>query len=195
MQRQVHEDVDAVLADQLGDLLVGEAHDVPPDVGQDRNRCGDVVGAEHVGVAEDLELSWSCSAKQRQEIAARPRGRGNRARRSRSATGDRASGRWRGAGSSWPGARRTAGSSGGAPRRSPGVVAGTEMERVEEVAVGLGKVRLQFQCPAVAGDRFVQLPLVLQGIAQVVRGPRHSRVSVPVPGGSRRPLRPASPGP
>ena len=32
----------------------------------------------------------------------------------------------------------------------------------------LGKVRLQFQCPAVAGDRFLQLPLVLQGIAQVV---------------------------
>jgi uncharacterized membrane protein AbrB (regulator of aidB expression) len=34
--------------------------------------------------------------------------------------------------------------------------------------VRLGKVRLQFQCAAVAGDRFVQLPLVLQGIAQVV---------------------------
>ena len=32
----------------------------------------------------------------------------------------------------------------------------------------LGKVRLQFQCPAVAGDRFVQLPLLLQRIAQVV---------------------------
>ena len=32
----------------------------------------------------------------------------------------------------------------------------------------LGIVRLQFQRPAVAGDRFVQLPLVLQRIAQVV---------------------------
>ena len=32
----------------------------------------------------------------------------------------------------------------------------------------LGKVRLQLQCPAVAGDRFVELPLVLQGNAQVV---------------------------
>jgi hypothetical protein len=31
-------------------------------------------------------------------------------------------------------------------------------------------VRLQFQCPTVAGDRFVQLPLVLQRIAQVVVG-------------------------
>ena len=32
----------------------------------------------------------------------------------------------------------------------------------------LGIVRLQLQCPAVAGGRFVRLPLVLQGIAQVV---------------------------
>ena len=32
----------------------------------------------------------------------------------------------------------------------------------------LGIVRLQFQCPAVAGDRFVQFVLVFQGNAQVV---------------------------
>ena len=98
-----------------------------------------------------------------------------------------------------------------------------------QVVVRLGKVRLQFQGPAVAGDRFVQLPLVLQGSAQVVVrlgkvglqfqcpavagdrfvraspgpsaqcpgccGPRQSPASAPVPGGSRRPLRPASPGP
>ena len=31
----------------------------------------------------------------------------------------------------------------------------------------LGIVGLQLQCPAVAGDRFVQLPLLLQCIAQV----------------------------
>ena len=42
------------------------------------------------------------------------------------------------------------------------------LECKEQVAVRLGIVRLQFQCPAVAGDRFVQLPLVLEGIAQVV---------------------------
>ncbi len=36
--------------------------------------------------------------------------------------------------------------------------------------MGLGIVRLQFQCPAAAGDRFVQLPLVLQHGAQVVVG-------------------------
>ena len=39
-----------------------------------------------------------------------------------------------------------------------------------QVVVGLGMVRLQFQCPAVAGDRFVQLSLVPQGDAQVVVG-------------------------
>ncbi len=31
----------------------------------------------------------------------------------------------------------------------------------------LGKVRFQFQCPAVAGDRFIQLSLLLQRVSQV----------------------------
>ncbi len=69
------------------------------------------------------------------------------------------------------------------------------LEGKAQVVVRLGKVRLQFQCPAAAGDRFVQLPLVLQDDAQVVVGLGIVRVSVPVPGGSRRPLRPASPAP
>ena len=34
--------------------------------------------------------------------------------------------------------------------------------------MGRGKVRLQFQCPAVAGDRLVELPLTLQSEAEVV---------------------------
>ena len=63
-----------------------------------------------------------------------------------------------------------------------------------QVAVCLGKVRLQFQCPAVAGDRFVQLPLVLARQCPGCCAPRQSPASVPVPGGSRRPLRPAFPG-
>ena len=42
------------------------------------------------------------------------------------------------------------------------------LQSAAQVAVRLGIVRLQFQCPAVAGDRFVQLPLLLQGSAQVV---------------------------
>ena len=48
-----------------------------------------------------------------------------------------------------------------------GIVAGAENLGVDQVAVRLGIVRLQFQGPAVAGDRFVQLPLVLEGDAQV----------------------------
>ncbi len=36
--------------------------------------------------------------------------------------------------------------------------------------MGLGILRLQLQCPAVAGDRLVQLPLLFQGSAQVGMG-------------------------
>ena len=103
------------------------------------------------------------------------------------------------------------------------------LQGVAQVVVGLGIVRLQFQCPAAAGDRFVQLPCSLSATPRLlwasaksgfqfqcpaVAGdrfvqfplvpsthrpgccvPRHSPASVPVPGGSRRSLRPASPGP
>ena len=37
-----------------------------------------------------------------------------------------------------------------------------------QVAVSLGIIRLQFQCPALAGDRFVRISLLLEGNAQVV---------------------------
>ena len=47
------------------------------------------------------------------------------------------------------------------------VVAWAENEGVDQITVSLSIVRLQFDCPAVAGDCFVQLPLVLQSIAQV----------------------------
>ena len=69
------------------------------------------------------------------------------------------------------------------------------LQSVAQVVVGLGMVRLQFQCPAIAGDRFVQLPLFFQARCPGCCAPRHSPASVPVPGGSRRPLRPVSPGP
>ena len=48
-----------------------------------------------------------------------------------------------------------------------GIVAGAENQGVEQVAVGLGIVRFEFQCPAEAGERFVQLPLVLESRAQI----------------------------
>ena len=54
-----------------------------------------------------------------------------------------------------------------------------------------------FSCqrPAVRGGRFVEMALVLQRIAQVAVVPRHSRASIPVPGGSRQLLRRACPAP
>ena len=42
------------------------------------------------------------------------------------------------------------------------------LQNAAQVAVCLGKVRLQLQCPSVAGDCFVQLPLASQRVAQVV---------------------------
>ena len=42
------------------------------------------------------------------------------------------------------------------------------VKRVEQVAVRRGVVRLYCQRPAIAGDRFVQVPLVLERVAQVV---------------------------
>ena len=53
---------------------------------------------------------------------------------------------------------------------------------------------VQFQGPAEAGDRLVQLPLGLQGDAEVVVGFGESRSRVAKPGGSRRSPRLASPG-
>ena len=41
------------------------------------------------------------------------------------------------------------------------------LQRKPQVGVGFGKVRLQCQCPAVAGDRFVQLPLACNDKPQV----------------------------
>ena len=69
------------------------------------------------------------------------------------------------------------------------------LECKEQVAVRRGIVRLQFQGPAVAGDRFVRLSPGPSAHCPGCCGPRHSPASVPAPGGSRRPPRPASPGP
>ena len=77
-------------------------------------------------------------------------------------------------------------------RRS--IVTGAENLGVDQIAVRLGIVRLEFHRPAVAGDRFVQFPLVLEDRPGCC-APRQSPASGPMPGGSRRPLRPASPGP
>ncbi len=54
---EVDEDVDAVLADQVGSLRVSERGDVAPVIGRDRGlqACGGRIGAMNVGIAEDLD--------------------------------------------------------------------------------------------------------------------------------------------
>ena len=70
MQGQVHEDVDAVLADELGHLVVGPAQDVAPDVGMVLKAPGEGIGTDHVGVTKDLELTMIVLAEQRQQVEA-----------------------------------------------------------------------------------------------------------------------------
>ena len=45
----------------------------------------------------------------------------------------------------------------------------------------LGKVRLEFQCPAATGDGFLQFPAVLEDSAQVVVGRRIVRLEFQCP--------------
>ena len=70
VQRQVHQDVDPVLADLLGHLLVGEADDVAPAIGVLLKLAGHRIGTEHLGIADDLELPAIVLLEQRQEISA-----------------------------------------------------------------------------------------------------------------------------
>jgi hypothetical protein len=53
---QVDENVDPVLAHEPGDLLVGEAGDVAPDVGVRTEPRGDPVRTSDIGIAKDLEV-------------------------------------------------------------------------------------------------------------------------------------------
>ena len=70
MKRQVHEDVNAVLADELGHLVVAPAHDIAPDVGMALKPSGEGIGTDHVGVAKDLERTMIVLAEQRQQVVA-----------------------------------------------------------------------------------------------------------------------------
>jgi hypothetical protein len=56
VERQVHEDFDTVLADELDHLVVGPAHDVAPDVDFLAEAPREVIGTNHIAIAKDLEL-------------------------------------------------------------------------------------------------------------------------------------------
>ena len=65
---QVDENVDPVLADEPGDLLVGKTDDAPPDVGERTEPRGDLVRTSDIGIAINLEvLVIVCGQKGRRE--------------------------------------------------------------------------------------------------------------------------------
>ena len=87
VHRQVDENVDPVLADERGDLLVGKSGDAPPDVGERTEPCGDLVWTSNIGVAVNLEvLVIVCGKKGHREKRHR-HGRESRAKHSRFAAG------------------------------------------------------------------------------------------------------------
>ena len=56
MTRQVNEDIDSILVDQVGGLGVGEPDERTPMVSVVLQASRDFIGPRHVGVAADLEV-------------------------------------------------------------------------------------------------------------------------------------------
>ncbi len=168
VHRQVDKDVYPVVADHPGDLLMAQTESAPPGVGTRAQSFRDAIGTRHAGIAEDLEFRvvmggekrhgeecLTMLAKVRRDIP------DPQSAVSRAIVGVRLNGPSRGF------------------RELPipaavlfvdglGIISGAEMEGVDEVAVRLGKVRLQCQCPAEAGDCLVELALDLEGSSQVI---------------------------
>ena len=66
---EVHEDIDAILADGLGGLDVGEPDERTPMVGGSPATLRHLIRVRHVGVAEDLEVTMVLGGQDRfQEI-------------------------------------------------------------------------------------------------------------------------------
>ena len=205
MSRQIEQDVDPVRPDLLGQPLVADAEHIAPLGRGGLQTASQIVFAGAVGVADGLDLllaeAFLVEVLQHadQEIADRvpPQIGRNEAQAEPPVAGRIANPRY---------FRRLRRRRVTQRRRVPAIILGMGfgqfgqrhrgaiLERQEQVAVALGIVRLEFQRPAVAGDRFVQLPLVVQRAPRLLQ-PRHNLVSTPAPGGSRRPLPPASPAP
>src|SRR5262252_3239792 len=69
MRREVHENVDPVGADEIGELLVAERRDVVPSIYVTANQAGDGVRRRRVGVRNDLDLPPVMLPEQRQNEA------------------------------------------------------------------------------------------------------------------------------
>ena len=173
---QVDENVDPILAHQADDLIVGQAGDVAPDVGERTEARGGCVRTSNIGVAKNLEvLVIMCREKARHEkrlgVVAKVR---------------------RNIADSQPAVERAvvwmrldqARQRLGKPpapeplflENRPRVVAGTIQQGVEQVAVRIVIVGLQLYGPAEGGNGFVQVSSVLESVAQVVVGPGARRI-------------------
>ena len=69
MRGEVHEDIDPVRADDVGELLVAERRDVAPSIHVIADQAGDGVRRRHVGVRKDLDLPSVVLSEQRQNEA------------------------------------------------------------------------------------------------------------------------------
>ena len=67
MQGEVDEDVDAVVADPLGDLGIAHADDAQPAVGPGFQLLGDGIGRADVGVGEEVGVAAVAMGEERAE--------------------------------------------------------------------------------------------------------------------------------
>lgn len=70
MQGQIHQDVNSVASDHLGDKLIGDTVNLPPAIGQRLKSPAILVGFSRIGVAINLEPARIALAKKRQDISA-----------------------------------------------------------------------------------------------------------------------------
>jgi hypothetical protein len=69
MRREVHENIDPVSADDLGELLIAERRDVAPSINVIAHQAGDGVRRHHIGVRNDFDLPPVALPEQRQNEA------------------------------------------------------------------------------------------------------------------------------
>ncbi len=70
MAGEIHQDVDAVAPDHVGDRRIVQPDDIAPVAGQRAEALGDGIGRGHRGVAEQLD---ACRVMRRQQWFGEPR--------------------------------------------------------------------------------------------------------------------------
>ncbi len=70
MHRQIDQDVDPILPDQIGQLIIRDSGNVPPRIHVSTNALGHRVRFRHLGICKDLELASVTVREKRQQEAA-----------------------------------------------------------------------------------------------------------------------------